>query len=427
MRLLALLLALLLGVCAAHHQYAIYVRGSMTPAQAGALGTMAGLAGPNKTLPDSNSVWHTTEALDSPYQLDALLEALFGGDGPGALHVPSRRRAVDTGRARVIVDTVKPVHKTAVASWGLDRVDQRALPLDNSYQPDRTGAGATLWIVDTGIDASHPDFGGRAQNVFATYDPLADCDGHGTHVAGIAAGASFGVARQAALRGVKVLDCTGSGTTGTVALGLQHVLNYRAPGRNVVNLSLGYSVRDYVVEALLDDLYSVGVTIVAAAGNENKPACQHFPGAHTTVISVASTAQNDARSSFSNYGTCVDLFAPGSAIVSARLDGGSTTMSGTSMSSPHVAGAAALVLQPVQQGPAAVRSELLAAATAGVVTGVNGSPNLLLYVLRDQQPPQPSPVPQPSPLPSSAPNAAAATGWSCAVAAAVVAAVWACA
>jgi serine protease len=225
--------------------------------------------------------------------------------------------------------------------------------------------------------------------VYSTYDPATDCDGHGTHVSGTIGGATVGVAHLVQLRGVKVLNCQGSGTTQTVALGLQYVLNNRAPNRNVINMSLGYGSYDAVIAALVVDLYNAGVTMVAAAGNDNGNGCTHFPAAHQEVISVASSTSSDQRSSFSNYGSCVELFAPGSSIVSAALAGGTTTMSGTSMASPHVAGTIALLLQNADMTPASATSTLLSRSTLNVIGSANGTPNRLVFSLLDSNPAQP--------------------------------------
>ena len=279
--------------------------------------------------------------------------------------------------ASVVVARVQPVVAAAVGSWGQDRIDQRALPLDSTYAPLADGAGVTAWVVDTGVDAGHAEFaGGRASNDFSVFTSTTDCHGHGTHVASTLAGTQYGVAPAARVRAIKVLDCSGSGSTFGVAQGLAHVLA-RLTGRDVINLSLGYSARDAVVESVIADLRAAGAIVVAAAGNSNGNACNHFPSAHAGVISVAASTSSDARASFSNYGSCVSLFAPGSSIRAAARGGGSTTMSGTSMAAPHVAGVVAQLLQTVP--PADVTTQLLAATTPDVISSVAGSPNRLLY------------------------------------------------
>jgi subtilisin family serine protease len=375
--LIALVLAVALLHCAHATQYTIFSRAPLTLTQNFALQQVSTLVSSGATT----SLWATPDDGNLTHIADVV-----GSAFPGVLR---RRSPSALTSSTLIVDTVKPVAKTATASWGIDRVDERTLPLSNSYTPDRSGVGVAIWVVDTGIDASHADFGGRASNVFSAYSPPTDCDGHGTHVSGTAGGATFGIARQATLLGVKVLDCGGSGTTLTVAQGLQYVLDNKQPSKNVINMSFGYGIRDYVIAALLQDLYDAGVTMAAAAGNSNTNACAHYPSAEPTVISVAASTTVDARASFSNYGSCVALFAPGQSIVSALLGGGSTTMSGTSMASPHVAGAAALALQNGQLAPSVVRANLLNRATQNVMSSVSGSPNRLLFTLQDSNPAQP--------------------------------------
>lgn len=373
-------------------QFHIYVRQQLTQQQDEVLRTVAST---NTSQPTevAKSLWLSNPSISTD-QLGATLDQAFvGTDVSGQLH-SDRKRSTGSYTPNVVVSEVyavslTPVEPNAVQSWGLDRIDQRSLPGSLSYNPDRTGAGVIVWVVDTGVDASHADFGGRATNVYNTYDPPGDCNDHGTHVAGTVAGTTFGVARQALIRAVKVLNCAGSGTTYTVALGLQYVLANRAPNRNVINMSLGYGTRDYVVEALLQDLFDAGVTLVAAAGNDNENACGHFPAAHTTVISVAASTTTDYRASFSNFGSCVDMFAPGQGITSAKRGGGSLLLSGTSMAAPHVSGAAALAVQNVDLAPLAVRNNLNGRATQNVISNANGSPNLLLFVLQSSNPPQP--------------------------------------
>ena len=326
-----------------------------------------------------------------------------------AMYGPGTRRSVvsGAGAAQIFISKVLPASKSFTApSWGLDRVDQRALPLNGNYNPasGNDGTGVTAWVVDTGIDSAHLEFGGRAQNVFASYTPTTDCDGHGTHVSGTIGGATYGIAHNIQLRGIKVLNCAGAGTTYTVAQGLLYVLSHLT-GRDVINLSLGYSSRDSTIEAILNDLMAAGVFVAAAAGNENANGCLHFPSAQVGVVSVASSTSWDQRSSFSDFGSCVTLFAPGSSITSARLGGGSAILSGTSMATPHVVGAAAQVMQlQPSLTPAQITAVLVGRATQGAVTDTQGSPNLLLYVVDTGSSPSAAPASQTStPSPSSAP------------------------
>ncbi|MFS0693935.1 S8 family peptidase [Streptomyces nitrosporeus] len=271
-------------------------------------------------------------------------------------------------------------------SWGLDRIDQAALPLNQSYTyPDKAGEGVTAYVIDTGVRISHSDFGGRASNGYDAIDDdnvAQDGNGHGTHVAGTVAGSSYGVAKKAKIVGVRVLNNSGSGTTEQVVAGIDWVAaNAVKPA--VANMSLGGGA-DSVLDAAVQGAIDAGITFAVAAGNESTNASTKSPARVAAAITVGSTTSTDARSSFSNYGSVVDIFAPGSSITSAWNTGDSATntISGTSMASPHVAGAAALYLADHPgQTPAQVSAGLVAAATSGVVTNPGtGSPNKLLYV-----------------------------------------------
>jgi len=267
--------------------------------------------------------------------------------------------------------------------WGLDRIDQRNLPLDNQFNYSTTASNVNAYVIDTGIYTGHSEFGGRAYNGydFIDNDSVAnDCNGHGTHVAGTIGGSTYGVAKQAKLYGVKVLSCSGSGSNSGVIAGMDWVGdNHVKPA--VANLSLGggaSSSTDSAVQRLVND----GVTVVVAAGNNSSNACNYSPARAANAITVGSTASNDSRSGFSNYGNCLDIFAPGSSIKSAWNNGGTNTISGTSMASPHVAGIAALYLADNSSAtPAQVTSHIINNATSGVVSDPrSGSPNLLAYV-----------------------------------------------
>jgi subtilisin family serine protease len=273
----------------------------------------------------------------------------------------------------------------SAASWGLDRIDQRSRPLNGTYSYTDTGAGVRAYILDTGVNTSHVEFQGRASHGrdFVDNDgDASDCHGHGTHVAGTVAGRTYGVARNAWVVAVRVLNCEGSGTWGGIIAGLDWVAA-NAPRPAVANLSLGGS-RNQAVDDAVARLTASGVTVVVAAGNSYGNACNYSPAAAPSAITVGATTSGDKRASYSNYGTCLDLFAPGSSIVSAWGTGGNSatrTASGTSMASPHVAGVAALYLEDLPgASPSTVTGAIVAKATTGKLKSTgSGSPNRLLF------------------------------------------------
>ncbi|MEU2115596.1 S8 family serine peptidase [Streptomyces sp. NPDC016459] len=300
----------------------------------------------------------------------------------------AKKLAADPAVKSVVQNRVFRINATQPSppSWGLDRLDQRALPLNQSYTyPDTAGQGVTAYIIDTGVRISHSDFGGRAFNGFDAVDNdnvAQDGNGHGTHVAGTVAGTAHGVAKKAKIVGVRVLDNNGSGTTAGVVAGIDWVTR-NAVKPAVANMSLGGGV-DSTLDTAVRNSIASGVTYAVAAGNSNANASNYSPARVAEAITVGSTTNTDARSSFSNYGTVLDVFAPGSSITSAWNTGDSATntISGTSMAAPHVAGAAALYLgnNPAAT-PAQVGTALVNAATPNVVTNPGtGSPNRLLYV-----------------------------------------------
>jgi subtilisin family serine protease len=271
------------------------------------------------------------------------------------------------------------------ATWGLDRIDQRALPLNGTYTYTPTGAGVNVYIIDTGIRFSHSEFGGRAVSGYDAVDggTADDCNGHGTHVAGTVGGATYGVAKGARLYGVRVLDCAGSGTNAGVIAGMDWVAQNRVTPA-AANMSLGGGASQAIDDAI-QRMVNAGVTVAVAAGNENQDACNTSPARAASAITVGATTNTDARASFSNYGSCLDVFAPGNNITSSWYtgDAATNTISGTSMASPHVAGVAALYLQGnPSASPATVASAIVSTATSNKVTSAGtGSPNKLLFSL----------------------------------------------
>jgi aqualysin 1 len=283
------------------------------------------------------------------------------------------------------VDQVVSIDATQTnPTWGLDRIDQRDRPLNQRYYYSRTGNGVRVYIIDTGIRYTHNEFGGRA---YAGYDAIGDgrngndCNGHGTHVAGTVGGAVYGVAKSVRLHSVRVLNCSGSGTNSGVIAGVNWVTNNRIRPA-VANMSLGGGASSALDNAVTNSINS-GVTYVVAAGNSNANACNYSPARVSSAITVGSTTSSDSRSSFSNFGSCVNIFAPGSSITSAwhTSNTATNTISGTSMASPHVAGVAALYLQGnTGAAPSTVRSAIYNNATTGRLSGIgSGSPNRLLF------------------------------------------------
>ena len=270
------------------------------------------------------------------------------------------------------------------ATWGLDRIDQRLLPLSTTFTYTATASNVTAYIVDTGILPGHTEFGARASTGYDAITPTApkaDCNGHGTHVAGTVGGNTYGVAKGVALVGVRVLDCNGSGSNAGVIAGVNWVAaNAKKPA--VANMSLGGGAST-ALDAAVNGAINAGVTFVVAAGNSNRNACNYSPARVANAITVGATTSTDARASYSNFGSCLDIFAPGSSITSAWYTSTTalSTISGTSMASPHVAGVAALYLATnTAATPATVRNALVNNATTNRVTSAGSqSPNRLLF------------------------------------------------
>lgn len=322
-----------------------------------------------KPLFTYTSAMHGFAAALSPAQLQTVRRT------PGVVSVEEDAKvtAFGTGGSDV---------RAAAPSWGLDRIDQRDLPLDRSFTTKSSGQGTTVYILDTGIDYAHKEFGGRA--VFG-YDALddgqrgEDCNGHGTHVAGTVGGSTYGVARKANLVSVRVLDCEGAGSWSGVIAGFDWVAaNARQPA--VLNASLG-GARSIAVNDAATAVADSGVLPVVSAGNSSQDACQISPASAKGVVTVGATNRSDEETDFSNYGECLRLYAPGAAIVSAKLGGGTQSLSGTSMASPHVAGVAALYKATHRAASVAQVGDWLADSSTKDAVGKigDGSPNSLLF------------------------------------------------
>jgi len=297
---------------------------------------------------------------------------------PGVLGVePDRAGGFPEPRTMPLSET----DAAARANWGLDRIDQRSLPLDGRHGTKATGAGVTVYVLDTGMDTAHPEFGGRAQAAFNAVDrTTGDCDGHGTVVAGIAASRLHGVAPQAQVRSVKVLDCHGVGRLSSLLAGIDWVTrNAQRPAVAVMSWSFG---RSEALAAAVQTLVDSGVFVAASAGNTGADDCAALPRSVPGVTVVASSTRDDKRAPTSSTGSCVDVYAPGVSIMSTTVKGGTESWSGTSMAAPHVAGVAALYKQMYGDAPSAVVERwIVEHATPGVVAGggAGGTPDRLLY------------------------------------------------
>ncbi|MGR4882731.1 S8 family peptidase [Streptomyces sp. LARHCF249] len=288
----------------------------------------------------------------------------------------------DTKVASVPVPVAPSASRAPSSSWGMDRIDQQQLPLDSNFTVNNNGSGVTAYILDTGIDYAHTEFGGRAK---AGYDAMGDgrngqdCNGHGTHVAGTVAGSTYGVARKANLVSVRVLGCDGKGTYAGMIAGMDWVAK-NATQPAVLNGSLG-GPRSEALNNAVNALSDAGVLPVIAAGNDAQDACNVSPASASRVVTVAASNRWDEETSFSNWGQCVSLYAPGQEIVSAKLGGGSVALNGTSMAAPHVAGVVALYKQAhPNELPADIANFLGEESTKDALTSVSkGTPNELLF------------------------------------------------
>lgn len=299
------------------------------------------------------------------------------------------------------------------AGWNLDRIDQRSLPMDTTYSYTGTGAGAHVYIIDTGIRTTHQEFGGRANVVFdAINDGQLDCNGHGTHVAGIVGGATYGVAKNVSLHSARVLKCDGNGQISDIMAAIDWVTAHRI-NPAIANISITSAGASPAMETAVTNSFNSGVLYTIAAGNAAGDACNYSPARTPAALTVAATAQIDDRALFSNVGPCVDLFAPGYEIVSAGIANDSATrqLSGTSMAAPLVAGVAAIYRAAnLSASSAAVSDTLLNATTSGIISNAGtGTPNRLLYSWLSGAPsptPTPTPTATPTPTPTATPTPA---------------------
>jgi subtilisin family serine protease len=311
------------------------------------------------------------------YIYGAALNGFAARLNPGQLNALQHNPNVDyiEQDQEATIDTTQ-----ARAPWGLDRIDQRNRPLSGTYTYTRNGSGVYAYVIDTGIQTSHPDFGGRAA---ASYDAFGgngqDCNGHGTHVAGTIGGRTYGVAKAVRLRAVRVLNCAGTGSYAQIIAGVNWVAAKHAnPAVANMSLSGGYSL---ALNSAVANMIKNGVFTAVAAGNSNANACNYSPASAPGTLTVAASDRTDLKASFSNYGACVDVYAPGVLITSTWLNGRTNAISGTSMASPHAAGVAALYKSTYGNAASStIVNWIINTSTKNVIYGnPAGTPNRLLY------------------------------------------------
>ncbi|MDH2652064.1 S8 family peptidase [Acinetobacter baumannii] len=339
-------------------------------------------AGPSKDFAQNIAKQHAGKVLQS---YDTVLKgfAIYLPDTAGTAFIEAMKKNPQV--LSVESDTIVNIDATTQSNpdWGLDRIDQKALPLNSAYSYLQTGSGTTAYIVDTGILSSHQEFSGRVLSGYTAISDgngTTDCNGHGTHVAGTVGGTTYGVAKSVNLVPIRILGCDGSGASSNVIAGLDWILkNGKKPA--VVNMSLGGATSSSL-DSAVENLYNNGYVMVVAAGNSNTDACTSSPARVSKAITVAATDNTDTRASYSNYGSCVDIFAPGSQINSSWIGNNTATkiLNGTSMATPHVAGVVAEMLQSTPTAsPQTISTNLLNQASSNVVKNPSGSPNRLLY------------------------------------------------
>ncbi|MFF4450434.1 S8 family peptidase [Streptomyces sp. NPDC001502] len=374
---------------------------TVTPIAAGSAATAAPEPTPAPLLTSMNAIPGqyviTLDKAASPARIAAALGVKAKFTYTSALHGFAASLTADQLRTARVTAGVKSVEEDAnvstpptpvtlggtrspAGSWGLDRIDQEGLPLDGNFRANGSGQGVTAYILDTGIEYGHTEFGGRARLGFDAFGgDGSDCNGHGTRVAGTVGGETFGVARKVSLVSVRVLGCDGRGPWSGIIAGLDWVANHaRQPA--VLNASLGGD-RFASVNSATNAVYDHGVLPIIAAGNENRDACRVSPASANRAFTVGATNKFDEETDFSNWGECLEIYAPGKEIVSAKLHGGNVALDGTSMAAPHVTGVAALYkAEHPSATPAEVQDFLEDKSTKDVVENLSdNSPNRLLF------------------------------------------------